>query len=217
MRRALALFDPWILRGPFEGRSAERYAALERPGFGDLDERLIAAWAPRLSAARTLLDVGAGPAEFTRRAAAAHPGLRCLALEPSATYARETARLPGIVTVRGRAEALPLAAASVDVAVCLSSIRHVSDRLAALAELRRVVRPGGAAYLVELDPDAERARVERHTRGMCSSVSRAAFQLVVLPACPPASEFEALARRAGWRAAPPAADPLQPVAVIELT
>ena len=68
--------------------------------------------------------------------------------------------------LRARAEALPLATAAIDLAVSVSAIRHVGDRGAALAELRRVVRPGGAAWLVELDPAASRARIRAHAEGL---------------------------------------------------
>jgi SAM-dependent methyltransferase len=51
----------------------------------------------------------------------------------------------------GRAERLPLESASVDIVVFMRSLHHVpADQLgAALAEARRVIRPGGAVYVAE--------------------------------------------------------------------
>jgi SAM-dependent methyltransferase len=51
----------------------------------------------------------------------------------------------------GRAEQLPLGDSSVDLAVFMRSFHHVpaGDLDAALAEARRVIRPGGAVYVAE--------------------------------------------------------------------
>lgn len=51
----------------------------------------------------------------------------------------------------GRAQELPLADGSVDVAVFMRSLHHVppADLSATLAEARRVLRPGGAVYVAE--------------------------------------------------------------------
>jgi ubiquinone/menaquinone biosynthesis C-methylase UbiE len=211
--RLAALLDPWLYRYPFEGRSATRYTG-ERVGFGDLDDRLIDAWAPELAAARVVLDVGAGPATFSARLAARHPHLAVLAIEPARAFARRQAR--GHTTIRARAERLPLADGSADVAVCLSSLRHVGDRHAAFAELRRVVRPGGVAFVVELDPTASRARRGNHTRAIASPVSRLMFGPLVCRTSPTVEAMTAWARTAGWEPRAAAADPTQPVYVLRL-
>jgi ubiquinone/menaquinone biosynthesis C-methylase UbiE len=54
----------------------------------------------------------------------------------------------------GDVVALPLDAASVDVAVCALALEHVADLDAAMAELGRVVRPGGRVVLSDLHPSA---------------------------------------------------------------
>src|SRR5262245_45392760 len=134
----LGWLDAWVLRAPFEGVTAARYASDDRPAFGDLDGRVIEALATDLPPTGLLLDVGAGTGAFARRAAAAFPGARVVAVEPSAAYsagwrlprARGAAggRVSGVVGVRARAEALPLSDGAADVAVCLTSLRHVGDR-----------------------------------------------------------------------------------------
>src|SRR5687768_11089442 len=143
----VALLDRLLYRHPFEGGSARRYARDERPAFGDLDERLL----DRLALAGTerLLDLGCGPGTFSRAAAARHPGLAVIAIDPSRDFARTS-------TVRAAGEALPLADRTIDVAICLSSIRHVKDRAQTFRELRRVVR--GRVIIVELDPAADATR-----------------------------------------------------------
>jgi ubiquinone/menaquinone biosynthesis C-methylase UbiE len=209
--RVADLVDPWLYRHPFEGRSAHRYEDVERCGFGDLDARLIAAWRGELATARSFLDVGAGPATFARRLAAELPALRITCAEPSRDFARAG---DGWTVVRACGEHLPFADGAFDRGLCLSSIRHVADRAATLAEMRRVVRDG--MWIVELDPDADRDRRRNHTRAMRSRALRMAFGPLVLATAPTSSQIAALAERAGWRVTGVAADPVQPVYVLTL-
>jgi len=207
----LRWLDRWLYRHPFTGGSARRYARLERPGFGDLDQRLVARWAAELAAARVVLDVGAGPGTLAPRLRAVRPGLLVIELEPSADFAATPGR------VRARGEAVPLRDGSVDLAVCLSSLRHVADRRATLAELRRVVRPGGVAHIVELDPAASRARIAAHARGVRSRLLGLGFGPLVVATAPPATAIAADARAAGWTTITQVDDPVQPVYDLRLT
>jgi ubiquinone/menaquinone biosynthesis C-methylase UbiE len=204
-----AWLDSWAFRRPFEGRTARVYARHERPAFGDLDERLLVRLLPELSRARRFLDVGAGNHELAEGVARAHPGLSVIAVEPSASYTRRAHA--GVVTLRGLAEALPLERGSIDVAVCLSSLRHVRDRRAALRELRRVVHPGGAVLIVELDPRADADRSARHRRALGSRLTRLTFDPFLLRTAPTLDRIAALASECGFSEAYREDDPLQPV------
>lgn len=204
-----------MARRPFEGRTAVRYAHAERPAFGDLDERLLSNLDPELARARRVLDVGAGNHELAGLLAARGPHLAVVAVEPSRSFTR--APRPGVTTLRASAEQLPLATASVDVAICMSSLRHVRDRLAALAELRRVVRPGGATLVVELDPRADPERSERHRSALRSSVARWTFDPFLLRSGPTADQLARTARVAGWSEVSHDDDALQPVYMLRLT
>jgi SAM-dependent methyltransferase len=217
------MFASWLdrvlYRHPFEGASARRYREAERPGFGDLDDRLLDGMA--LDGRKYLLDLGAGPATFAARAAARYPQLGVIAIDPSRDFARAHA---GIEVVRAVGEALPLADASVDVAMCLSSIRHVRDRSATLRELRRVVR--STLFIVELDPAASSARIANHADRFSSSglrtgrvgtaVLRRTFGPLVVRTAPAAAAIEALAVAAGWTLRALRDDPVQPVYIMEL-
>jgi ubiquinone/menaquinone biosynthesis C-methylase UbiE len=66
--------------------------------------------------------------------------------------ARVHTSLPGIDLIRGRADRLPWAAGSLDRVFCINAIHHFSDKPAFLAEVRRVLRPGGMFLTVGLDP-----------------------------------------------------------------
>ena len=201
----VALLDRFLYRHPFEGGSARRYARDERPAFGDLDERLLDRLA--LAGTETLLDLGCGPGTFSRAAAARHPKLAVIAIDPSRDFARTS-------TVRAAGEALPLADRSIDVAICLSSIRHVKDREQTFAELRRVVR--GRVIIVELDPAADATRTHTHADRLASPLLRHAFGPLVLRTAPPAEAIAAIACAAGFTQHALDADPVQPVYILEL-
>lgn len=208
------LLDRFLYRQPFEGGSARRYARAERPAFGDLDDRLLDQM--ELAGAKRLLDLGCGPATFSERAATRHPHLAVIAVDPSRSFAREVAkRAAGRFTmVRAFGEALPFPAGSIDVAICLSSIRHVRDRIATLRELRRVVST--RVVIVELDPDADRERIAAHADRLGSPLLRRAFAPLVLKTAPPASTIAQLARQAGFVERSLRPDPIQPVYIMDL-
>ncbi|HUQ01903.1 MAG TPA: class I SAM-dependent methyltransferase [Kofleriaceae bacterium] len=187
---------------------------MERPGFGDLDGRLCEAWRADLTGARRVLDLGAGPGTVARSLCAHFPGVQVIEIEPSADF---TPVASGIVRLRARAEALPLATASIDAAVSVSAIRHVADRTRALAELRRVVRPGGVALIVELDPEAPAARVAAHARGVRSWVMGAMFGPFVVATAPRASVIAEAARAGGWRQVRRRDDDVQPLYELRLS
>jgi len=66
--------------------------------------------------------------------------------------AREGTR--GLRFLRGDCLDLPIAGASVDVATIAYGIRNLEDRARGLRELRRILRPGGAALILEFSqPD----------------------------------------------------------------
>jgi SAM-dependent methyltransferase len=218
--------DPWLYRRPFTGRSAHRYSHVERPGFGDLDRRLCSAWQLDLAGARCVLDLGAGPGTVGRSLIAHFPGVQVIEIEPSPDFATaprapgDAAIRPGsgqAVRIRARAEALPLATGSIDAAVSVSAIRHVADRARALAELRRVIRPGGVALIVELDPEAPPSRVATHARGVRSWVLGAMFGPLVVATAPTARVIEDAARSAGWRDVARRDDDVQPVYELRLS
>jgi ubiquinone/menaquinone biosynthesis C-methylase UbiE len=208
------LLDRLLYRHPFEGASARRYARDERPAFGDLDARLLDALA--LGGRERLLDLGCGPGAFASAALARHPALRVIAVDPSRDFARGGGggSSGGGACVRACGEALPLADASIDVAICLSSIRHVRDRARTLRELRRVVR--ARVLIVELDPQASRARIHAHADHLRTPLLRRAFGPLVLRTAPPAGAIAELARAAGFVVQALRADPIQPVYLMEL-
>jgi len=99
----------------------------------------------RLGPGRTAADVGAGTGKFTKLVAAT--GARTLAIEPVAAMREQAAMLPGVQALDGTAQALPLAAASLDAIVCAQAF-HWFARREVLDEFARALRPGGLLGLV---------------------------------------------------------------------
>ena len=207
---ALGWLDRVLLRAPFEGGGARRYADEERPAFGDFDDRVIDGWAA-LHGAKYLLDLGFGPGAFAHRARARFPHLQVFAVDPSRDYAR---RHVGLHVIRASGEELPLRDGACDAAICLSSLRHVRDRAATLRELRRVV--AGSLLVIELDPAADERRIATHAAGITSPIYRAAFGPLVVKTAPHRSTIETLAVEAGWRVQSRRDDEVQPVYIVEL-
>lgn len=76
---------------------------------------------------------------------------------------KRLASLSNVRFVDGPIEAIPLDSGSVDAAVCLMVLHHVAEPVEALSEMRRIVRPGGVALVVDM---LEHDRTEyRHTMG----------------------------------------------------
>lgn len=98
-----------------------------------------------------VLDLGAGTGKLTRALLAG--GYDVVAVEPLDALREVLATSVGAERVRaGVAEAIPLDDASVD-AVTVGDAFHWFDRPAALAEIRRVLRPGGGLALLSSVPD----------------------------------------------------------------
>jgi ubiquinone/menaquinone biosynthesis C-methylase UbiE len=93
------------------------------------------------------LDLGSG----TGRNLSLYPtGVQVVGVEPSAAaLPRARRRAPGALLVRASAEALPFRDGVFDTVVCGLVLCSVSDPARALAELRRVLRPGGQLRALE--------------------------------------------------------------------
>ena len=99
-----------------------------------------------LAPGRTVVDLAAGTGKLTRLLVPS--GARVLAVEPLPEMRELLVQAaPSVEVLDATAESLPLADSSVD-AVTVAQAFHWFDAEAALAEIARIVRPGGAAALV---------------------------------------------------------------------
>ena len=123
-------------------------AACLHPGGLDLTDRLLTA--ADLPAGAAVLDVGCGHGAAVAHLTDAH-GLRATGLDVSEESVLEAAEArPGLDFVHGRAEALPFADASFDAVLCECVLSTLPVPGLAVAEMSRVLRPGGAALVSDL-------------------------------------------------------------------
>jgi demethylmenaquinone methyltransferase/2-methoxy-6-polyprenyl-1,4-benzoquinol methylase len=101
------------------------------------------------------LDVATGTADLALEVARQHPAAGRIVgvdlCEPMVRLGRQKAaeREPRVLLTAGAAEALPFRAGTFEAVLVAFGIRNVADRDVALSEMRRVLRPGGRAIVLE--------------------------------------------------------------------
>lgn len=116
------------------------YAAFRRP-----EQRIASAIDAALGDAVTVVNIGAGAGSYEP------PGRSVLAVEPSEVMIQQRPS-KAAPCLRGSAEALPVATASVNAAMAILSAHHWADLRRGLGEMKRVAR--SRAVLLTWVPDA---------------------------------------------------------------
>jgi SAM-dependent methyltransferase len=133
----------------------------------------------QLTAADRAADIGCGPGTAVREAA--RRGVPVTGIDPSSVALR-LARLltragadASITWMRGSAERLPLPDGSATVLWSVSSVHHWADQAAGLAEVRRVLAPGGRVLLAErlIRPGTRGHTAHGFTRAQAEDLARA--------------------------------------------
>jgi SAM-dependent methyltransferase len=141
-----------VILHPLAARFASVADAYEH-GRPDYAPATVGALAAELGLApgAPVLDLAAGTGKLARSLLAA--GLDVVAVEPQAPLRDRLAAAVGVERVHeGFAEAIPLPDGSVD-AVTVADGFHWFDHAQALAEIRRVLRPGGGLAVLSTVPD----------------------------------------------------------------
>jgi SAM-dependent methyltransferase len=106
-----------------------------------------------IGAGERVVDVAAGTGVTARLLARRH-GAEVVGVELSAELVARAPRAERVVLVRGDAEALPLAGGRFDVALSECSLCTFPDKPRAVAEMVRVVRPGGRIAIADVTAGA---------------------------------------------------------------
>ena len=115
---------------------------------------LLAELAERLPRAGTAIDVGAGTGTFAIALAAARPDAAVIAIDGDPDILARARAKPGADAVdwrTGRAGELPIGAGAADAVSMSLLLHHLSPaaKRAALADARRVLRPGGYLHVAD--------------------------------------------------------------------
>ncbi len=196
---------------------ADRYDLLNRVLSLGIDQR----WRRRTIAALELgsdarvLDLATGTGDLALMIARRSPTAQVVGLDPSAgmlKVARDKVAAKGleqrIELVLGDAERLPFEAESFDAVTIAFGIRNVPDRAAALREMRRVLRPGRKAAILELGEPrggllGPLARFHVHTvvpwlGALLSGAREYRYLQQSIAAFPPPEQFAALMQQSGF-------------------
>jgi ubiquinone/menaquinone biosynthesis C-methylase UbiE len=142
----------------FAARYEDRRDGHDPGGYHDLLDELEVGFVERFGRGRDVLEVGCGTGLLLRRMAGFARSVRGVDLSPGML---ERARARGLEVVEASATDLPFAADSFDVACSFKVLAHVRDIQRALAEMTRVVRPGGYVLAELYNPLSLRGLVKR--------------------------------------------------------
>ena len=180
----------------------DRTTRRDMPEFVGLAARIAA----MVQAGAAVLEIAPGPGflsiELAKR------GLAVTAVDISKTFveiARRNAADAGVTArfERGDAAALPTADASVDFVVCRAAFKNFAQPVRALAEMHRVLRPGGTALLIDLRRDVSIAAIRQYIAGLgVGFINRAVmmltFRAMLINRAYPLEQIRRMAGEAGW-------------------
>jgi ubiquinone/menaquinone biosynthesis C-methylase UbiE len=188
-----------------EGGVARWYDRTTRKDMPEF-ESLAARIAGLAQSGAAVLEIAPGPGflsiELARR------GCRVRGVDISRTLidiARRNAAAAG-VDIRfdpGNAAALPIQDAEVDFVVCRAAFKNFSEPVKALAEMRRVLRAGGTALLIDMRRDVTPTELKRYVGKL--GVGRLnrwfmmfVFRFMLIKRAYPLDEIRRMTAKAGW-------------------
>jgi ubiquinone/menaquinone biosynthesis C-methylase UbiE len=162
---SLGQLDRWRSDGPpDEARSRElaEFVELRAASPDEISTRGVYLDLLEMQPGELVLDVGCGSGVVTREMARRlRPDGRVIGVEPNQhllALAAELAERDGLSSLiewrDGDARGLPFDDGSFDVVMCATVLAHIPDSDPVVAELARVLRPGGRIGVFEIDPES---------------------------------------------------------------
>ncbi|MBF8290821.1 MAG: ubiquinone/menaquinone biosynthesis methylase [Chloroflexi bacterium] len=152
--RVIRALDRW---GGFSSRRGEGAYARCVPWIaGPLHRRIVADTVARFGdqPGAMIVDLGSGPGSLALELAQRLPRAQITGVEPNgrmrAIASLERGDRANVRFVDGTAERIPFPDRSVDLVVSSLSAHHWEDLDAAVREIRRILRPGGAAWIHDI-------------------------------------------------------------------
>ena len=145
-------------KGPMDGWIARGYDVGVQTAFREFFPLITDDILPQLLDTKRILDAGCGPGQFTILAAEKMPNTQLWGVDLAPTMidlaCRHAERSPAAERLHFQVADvadLPFADGEFDAIVSSGSIKHWPDPVAGLAELHRVLAPGGRAFIGEMN------------------------------------------------------------------
>jgi ArsR family transcriptional regulator len=169
LRLDRVLRDRAVDRDAFFAGAAGEWDGLRRELYGDRFN--LATLAALLPPTSVVADLGCGTGLLAAELAPAVARVVGVDDSPAMLRAarRRCAGLANVELLKGDLSAVPIDTASCDAAVCVLALTYVADPAAVVAELARVLRPGGRGVVVDLlphDRDDFRRQTGQTARGL---------------------------------------------------
>ncbi len=183
-----------------EGAVAKWYAGLTKKSLNDF-KSLAQRVAEQLTPRSRVLEIAPGPGYFAIELAKLGD-YRITGLDISQTFvdiARANAADASVhVDFRqGNASAMRLPGSRFDFILCRAAFKNFSEPVEALAEMHRVLKPGGRALIIDLRRDASKQSVQQavdamHLETVNRIITKLTFRFMLLKRAYTKSEFEEL-------------------------
>ena len=178
--------------------------------YKDLDEfrALAKRMSKQLADGASVLEVAPGPGYFAIELAKLG-NYKVTGLDVSETFvgiARKNAREAGVqVDFRlGNASQMPLANDSFDLIMCRAAFKNFTEPVEAMREMRRVLRRGGRAVIIDLRKDTSKEEIDAHVDRMNvgklnSAFIKLSFRTMLLKRAYQREDFERFIDESGFQ------------------
>jgi len=191
----------------------ERNTRRSMPEFKSLAQRMAGTLAP----GARVLEVAPGPGFFAIELAQLG-NFEITGLDISATFveiARGNAEREGVHVdfQQGNASNLPFPADRFHLVLCRAAFKNFSDPVGALREMRRVLKPGGRAVVIDLRKDVDTAELDRYIHALNAGALNAfimkwTFRLMLIKRAYTREQFEQFIAQSGFEKSDIQANPV---------